>query len=222
MSKQSEKELAFIGKITAGSTHEMKNVLATINESTGLMRDIIALAKDSPIPHKEKFEHALSVVAAQVQRGTELSTQLNRFAHRADVPVADVDVQDLLQHLAFLAQRFVRLKTITLTIKEATQPMAISVRPVRFLMVLLGCIEYCLAHVPPKPEITGVATERTPGFVIEFRCQGETADLVAQAQAASSDPQWAELVEDAESLGGHIELDPDLPGVRLQVPKASD
>jgi signal transduction histidine kinase len=222
MSTNSKQEIKFIGKITAGSTHEMKNVLATINESAGLMRDIIALSKDAAIPHREKFERALTVIEAQVQRGTELSTQLNRFAHRTDVPVAQTDLQDLLEHLAFLSQRFVRLKNATLNIEQTSQPLMIEVRPIRALMVLLGCIEYCLAHLPPGAEIIGAAGEDAVNFVIEFRCQGETTDLAAQAQSASTDPQWVDLAEDAKSFGGVIELDPALPGVRVRLSKASD
>ena len=34
-------EIVFFGKITAGITHEMKNVLAIIKESSGLVEDSI-------------------------------------------------------------------------------------------------------------------------------------------------------------------------------------
>ena len=37
-----EQETAFIGKITAGVTHEFMNVLSTIKEASGLMEDLLA------------------------------------------------------------------------------------------------------------------------------------------------------------------------------------
>ena len=82
------KEIAFMGKITAGITHEMNNVLATIKESGGLMEDIFALCRDQQIPHQDKFTRSLTTIKEQVKRGVELSTRLNRFAHSMDDPGA--------------------------------------------------------------------------------------------------------------------------------------
>ena len=39
-------EIAFMGKVTASLSHEIKNTLAIINESVGLMGDL--LGKDAP------------------------------------------------------------------------------------------------------------------------------------------------------------------------------
>ena len=46
MKQRNEKELEFFGKITAGITHEMKNVLAIIKKSAGLMEDIMSLSAE--------------------------------------------------------------------------------------------------------------------------------------------------------------------------------
>jgi len=48
------RKAAFMGRITASATHDMKNVLAIIKESAGLMEDLIALHKDLPAPLQEK------------------------------------------------------------------------------------------------------------------------------------------------------------------------
>ena len=41
MSTTENREAAFIGLITAGATHELRNVLAIVKESTGLIADIV-------------------------------------------------------------------------------------------------------------------------------------------------------------------------------------
>jgi len=89
------KEAAFMGRITAGVTHEMKNVLAIIKESAGLMEDLLALSKDASFPHREKFSSVLSKIRNQVARGVDISTRLNAFAHSPDRRPADVDLIDL-------------------------------------------------------------------------------------------------------------------------------
>jgi hypothetical protein len=75
---------AFMGRITAGVTHEIKNVLAIIKESAGLMEDLFELSKDHAPPPREKFLRTLTRITEQVRRGVDLATNLNEFAHTSD------------------------------------------------------------------------------------------------------------------------------------------
>ena len=54
------REVAFLGRITAAFTHEMKNVLAIIKESAGLMEDLLALSQEAAFPHRDRFARCLS------------------------------------------------------------------------------------------------------------------------------------------------------------------
>ncbi|NNG12708.1 MAG: sensor histidine kinase, partial [Halobacteria archaeon] len=38
-------ELRYFGKVTASISHELKNVLAILNEHTGLLQDLTAMAE---------------------------------------------------------------------------------------------------------------------------------------------------------------------------------
>ena len=44
MSTSGSREAAFIGKITASATHEIRNVLAIVKESAGLIDDLMQAA----------------------------------------------------------------------------------------------------------------------------------------------------------------------------------
>jgi C4-dicarboxylate-specific signal transduction histidine kinase len=55
-----DRENAFIGRISASMTHEIKTVLAIIRESSGLMRDLLALGKDGALAYHEKFGKLLA------------------------------------------------------------------------------------------------------------------------------------------------------------------
>ena len=77
----SEKEIKFIGKITAGVTHEVNNVLASIREISGLMTDILSVIDDKSFPRKEKFQTSLQKIQNQIERGVKLTSQLNKFSH---------------------------------------------------------------------------------------------------------------------------------------------
>ena len=90
------REVAFFGRITAAFTHEMKNVLAIIKESAGLMEDLLALSQNAAFPHQERFVRSLATIEAQAKRGIELSNRLNRFAHSPDEAFATVDLNEML------------------------------------------------------------------------------------------------------------------------------
>jgi len=109
-----EQNIKFIGKITAGVTHEVNNVLASIREISGLLTDILSITDEKSFPRKEKFQTSLQKIQNQVQRGVKLTSQLNKFSHLPDNNKIDVDLNELVEHLIFLTERFARIKNITL------------------------------------------------------------------------------------------------------------
>ena len=139
-----EQETAFIGKITAGVTHEFMNVLATIRETSGLMEDLLALSRETSLPHRKKFAKMLTTIKKQVVRGMEMSGSLNKFAHSMDEPESRIEIDELFGQLAFLVQRFARLKQVQLTVNPVEPPLAIYTDPFRFQLTLVACLEYCM------------------------------------------------------------------------------
>ncbi len=64
-------EIGFMGKVAASLSHEIKNTLAVINESAGLMGDL--LRKDAPEdwPSYSRFNDLLASIEEQVQRSAD-------------------------------------------------------------------------------------------------------------------------------------------------------
>lgn len=104
------KELAFFGKIAASVTHELRNVLAVINESNGLMADYLAMMREAPFPHREKFQRSVQKIEEQVRRGVEITSRFNRFAHSMDHAYADIDLNAIATQTVSLAQRLAALR----------------------------------------------------------------------------------------------------------------
>ncbi len=125
MREMNEKEIAFIGKITAGVTHEINNALASIKEISGLMEDLISMSSTDSFPHQEKFLKVLPKIREQVQRSVKLTTKLNKFSHLTDTPKVQVELNDFIEHLIFLTQRFARIKNVELQYQPVDHvPMA--------------------------------------------------------------------------------------------------
>jgi hypothetical protein len=106
-------EIALAGRITADLTHEMKNVLAILRESVGLMRDVLNLAGDARFPRMEKFETALSMCEKHLPRGLDVTNRLNRFAHCSDEAVDEADMAAMVGLAAELMARRASLEKLT-------------------------------------------------------------------------------------------------------------
>ena len=215
-----KKEVEFFGKITAGSTHEMKNVLAIIRETCGLMEDLMALSRETPMPHREKFQKALATIKAQLQRGVEITDRLNRFAHSSDAEIARINLNETSEQLITLARRFARLKNVTLDTEPPGPPLTVVTRPVRLLMALFGCIECCLNVIPPGSKIYLRPQIKGETYALHIACVGDFPKPADSAQRMAAADQWPELQRTVASLGGSLELDASSPGVWLLLPKA--
>lgn len=156
-----DRENMFIGRISASLTHEIKNVLAIIRESSGLMQDLLALSKDGAFTYHEKFNSILSAIQEQVNRGVELTARLNRFAHSTDQPLVDLDLNDLVAQVVLLMERFARLRKVQLQAQRSDGALSLNTDPFRLQMVLAAGVDCLLqtaeagAVIEMQPEVDG-------------------------------------------------------------------
>jgi nitrogen-specific signal transduction histidine kinase len=104
--------LNFIGKTLSVFTHEVKNHLAILRESVGLIGDLAEMGK---LSSKAEIADSLQVIQAidnQIGKTSWLCTQLNRFAHRMDKPFSTFNVNEALEELSELLHRLANQKRI--------------------------------------------------------------------------------------------------------------
>ncbi len=103
-------QMRFIGKIIASFTHEIKNHLAIIKESAGLMDDMLRIGKSSV--NTNQYLDILNSIVEQVDRSIDLFKFLNRFAHRMDNQFCNFQVNESLEELIALMTRLANQKKI--------------------------------------------------------------------------------------------------------------
>ena len=106
--------LHFFGKINASISHELKNVLAILNENAGLLEDLILMQNQGLELTPEKLQYIASKMQHQVQRGNTLLGGMNAFAHSADQPECEVKALEVVQLMTQLCGRFANMKECTL------------------------------------------------------------------------------------------------------------
>jgi C4-dicarboxylate-specific signal transduction histidine kinase len=165
-------EMAFLGKITASMTHEIKNTFAIILESSGLLSDIITLSKEGSFPHKEKFQRVLGNIDQQVKRGVDITSRLNQFAHSMDEPRALVNVPGLLEQVTLLMRRLAKRRGIELKAEASDQDLSLMSDPFRLLLVLGSVIDQLADSLESGGEIVLQSHGVPQGATILLNIQG--------------------------------------------------
>ncbi len=171
-----KKGLDFFGAVTASLSHEINNVLAIINELSGLMDDHICAAGQGRPLDPAKLKNTVERIAKQVDRGKNYVLRLNRFAHCVDQPTKALDARDILEQITTICQRFATLKKVQLQSIVGQQPVEIVGSPFDLEHVIYRCTEIALgvsavdSMVVAKLEKTGtgariILTARDPGQV---------------------------------------------------------
>jgi C4-dicarboxylate-specific signal transduction histidine kinase len=212
------REVAFLGRITAAFTHEMKNVLAIIKESGGLMEDLLTLNQETPFPHKDRFVRCLATIQAQTNRGVELSNRLNRLAHSPDEEVATVDLNEILDQVVFLSERFARLKGVTLSLNLHEEALNVVVSPLRLQMAVFSCLECCWRSMAAGGSVALSVTQAGKEAIVTLCCRN-AAEVSEDLTVTFSDAvAKREIQEMVATFHCRIKCSASAPGLELILP----
>ena len=109
-----EMQLAFIGKLMAGLSHEFKNHLAIIKELNGLIEDLLVLEEPGQSAKSERYKKITSGINERIAQASEMCRFLSGFSHRMDQPLSSLSVTDVLQEKIYLLHRFAMQKQVDL------------------------------------------------------------------------------------------------------------
>jgi hypothetical protein len=136
-----EEDLAFFGAVTASLSHQINNVFTIVNELNGLVEDLLFASGDGkPIP-PERLKSVAEKIGRNVARGTEYVRLLNRFAHAADRPEAEVDMCELLLLFEAISARFLDLRQAKLALGLPPQALPAKTKPFTLLHLLFVCLQ---------------------------------------------------------------------------------
>lgn len=130
-------QLHYFGSVTASVSHELKNVLAILNEHAGLLQDFTAMAARGQPLDPDRIRRLSATMLGQIVRGDAVVKRMNRFAHSADRERATVDLGGLVTLVVELFGRTAATRGVTVEVQGAEVALRLSTHPF-VLETLLG------------------------------------------------------------------------------------
>jgi C4-dicarboxylate-specific signal transduction histidine kinase len=195
--------LAFFGRIAAGQSHELTNVLNIINELAGLQRDIIAAARSGMPPRLDKLWDTSERIRVQVERGQEIIRHVNHFAHSVDHPVTSFDLHELVERVAFLAGRHARLRRMALETALPEGNVSIEGSPFLLELALYCSIELVVGAGGESERVTVSSVTRADGVEITV-ARDEGVPVTDEVEARLELLRFA-----AEEMGARLAVQAD-------------
>ncbi len=205
--KPTERGRQFFGAITASLSHEINNVLATVNELAGLLDDLCAAAEQGGTLNVERVRSAAQRISAQVDRGRRLVKRLNRFAHTVDSDQNTVETRERLEEMVALCQRFATLRRVSLEAELPDEAPVLSGSPFDVQHVVWRCIDTALGVSEQGDTVTLCLAESDGGVAVTVRA----------SRPANSSVELSEkiffLSKLLKALAGRLDVcqDPRLP-----------
>ncbi len=136
--------LRFFGAVGASLSHEINNVLAIINELSGLMGDFLVAAESGRPLDQERLKNSVERIAKQVGRGKGYIKALNQFSHAMDNPRASLDSRESFEQIVSVCQRFYTLKKVSLDSTLPDSPLVLEGSPFDLQHLIYRCLDAAL------------------------------------------------------------------------------
>ena len=171
--------LQFFGKMTASISHDIKNVLAIINENVGLLQDLCLMVDKGKALEPERVKTIAGNVIRQIQRADEIIRNMNQFAHSADEPVKSMDLGEILDIMKVLGTRFAAGRGVKLESKNLLGPVKIKTNPFFLENLIWLCINFAIDLTGKDKIIELISKETESGGEIRIKqIEGLTEEIM--------------------------------------------
>jgi len=161
--------LRFFGKMSASVSHEIKNVLAIINENAGLLKDYTLMVEKGLELNPHQVGVKADKITAQVARIDEIIRKMNLFAHSIDQDRQKINPDAILKLMIALAERMAAMKSIKLELAAASESVSITTTPFFLENLVWLCLEFAL-NLTEEGDVLKLGCEKTKeGVLIRFK-----------------------------------------------------
>ena len=167
-----EMQLAFVGKLMAGLSHDFKNHLAIIKELNGLIEDLLLLDETRQPADIERYKKIITGINERIAQAAEMCRVLSGFSHRMDQPLSSLSVTDVLQEKIYLLRRFAQQKQVEVISSFAGDLPAIYNNPCLLQFTIFCILWPVLELMEPDGRIVITVGQKDESIEIVIQCEG--------------------------------------------------
>jgi C4-dicarboxylate-specific signal transduction histidine kinase len=154
-------ELQFVGEVLAVFVHETNNRLATLQETVGLLGDVMNAPGAGKTTGLRESLRVAAGLEGQIALLAELVRQLDAFARRVASPAGGVELPAALAELLDLTSRLARQKGTRVERDFDGRLPALAVEPAAFLLLCFRLLARAL-EAPPQGTVRLLVRGRGP------------------------------------------------------------
>jgi C4-dicarboxylate-specific signal transduction histidine kinase len=210
----SREEIAFFGRVTAGISHELKNIMATISETASLLVDLLEFWEKGGKLEQDELRSCCEAITEEIQRGFVTIKHMNKFAHSVDEPFTEVDVNAVLELVSSLWQYMNPGKTLSL---DSSQDTRLKVLTSPFLLqdLVYQILVFAFETVKPGGEIQISLNSDDKNVQIDFSGigAGSADSFLNEKGKVVAAAIRAQVLPSPSGRGIRILLPPEIEGV---------
>ena len=201
--------LTFFGRTNRLISHELKNVLAIISETTSLMDELIELSEEGRPLEPGRLRALAGSIMEDIDRANGIIRNMNTFAHGVDTFVADIDVGRTIKVMIGIARMHAAAKKTRLAFPDPGPCQVISI-PFLLQNLLYESLTGILSGAGASDQIRIGVVNAQPG--VRIRIQAAEPDF-GQRFAREKGPFFE------KHLAAAIRFDPDTKTLQIELPE---
>jgi signal transduction histidine kinase len=164
-----ETGLQFFGEMSASISHEIKNVLAIVNENAGLLEDLTLMADRGKPIDPARLKLMAAAYKKQIRRADGIIKNMNRLAHSIDQTVTKIELNETINLLIGLTARIADMRGVQVDLKLPENPVKFQTAPFFLMNLLWLCLDFSMSASGNEKRIELVAEETGNSVQIQFR-----------------------------------------------------
>lgn len=196
----SEDGIRFFGETVASVSHEIKNCLAIMNESAGLLQDLVMLNQKGKPLDPVRIDRIAQQISGQIQRADTIVKNLNSFAHSADLPEKNIDLSEILSLTVALAKRSATNRGVSIHLILPQKKIMTTTNPFFFMQVIRQCLDFSMSAVGAEKVVEVMPDVKEDHIEIVF---AKLEDLENQNRNLFFTEKLETILE---KLGAHLDI----------------
>jgi signal transduction histidine kinase len=189
-----ETGLQFFGQISATISHEIKNVLAIINENAGLLEDLTLMADRGKPMDPARLKIMAATVKGQIGRADNIIKNMNSFAHSVDQAITTVDLNETVELIVALTARFAAMKNVRVDLQLPQNSPKIQTAPFLLMNLLWLCLDFAMDASGELKQIEVVAEETNDDIRIQLKRLTRLSEMASNTFPSEREKQLLEML----------------------------